>query len=46
MCKECYEPRQPQDFVRGVKDEQAVPEPRPDPPDYFLEDNEVTADDL
>jgi hypothetical protein len=24
-----WEPRQPQDFVRGVRDEQAVPQPRP-----------------
>ena len=46
VCKGDFETRQPQDFVRGVKDKQTVPEPRPDPPDYFLADNEVTADDL
>lgn len=46
VCKEDYETRQPQDFVRGVTDKQAVTEPRPDPTDVFLEDNEVAADDL
>lgn len=28
---ECFEERQPQDFVRGVKDNQNVPDPRPEP---------------
>jgi hypothetical protein len=31
-----YEPRQPQDFVRGVADVQSVPDPRPYPTDVFL----------
>ena len=31
-----YEPRQPQDLVRGVPDLQAVPEPRPRSPNVFL----------
>ncbi len=30
--KESWEPRQPQDFVRGVADEQIVPMPRPRQP--------------
>lgn len=30
------EPRQSQDFVRGVKDEQAAPEPRPTPSPLYL----------
>jgi hypothetical protein len=43
---ECYETRHPQDNVRGVKDQQKVPNPRPEPADYFLTDNEVTRDSL
>ncbi len=31
--KESWEPRQPQDFVRGVADDQVVPMPRPRQPD-------------
>lgn len=30
-----WEIRQPQDFVRGVKDDQSVPKPRPLPPNLF-----------
>lgn len=41
-----YEARNPQDFVRGVADNQRVPEPRPEAEDVFLGVNEVTADDL
>lgn len=29
VCDECYEPRQPQDFLRGKRDNQAVPWTRP-----------------
>jgi len=29
----CWEPRHPQDFVRGVKDQQSVPWTRPDSDD-------------
>lgn len=28
-CSDCWEPRQPQDFVRGVKDDSSVPVGRP-----------------
>lgn len=31
-----WEPRQPQDLVKGVPDYQAVPEPRPLPPNQFV----------
>ena len=42
----CWEPRHPQDFVRGVADRQRVPDPRPEPTDTFLSVGDVTADDL
>jgi hypothetical protein len=35
-CPEDWEPRQPQDFVRGVPDDQTVPWTRPEPPDVFV----------
>jgi hypothetical protein len=31
VCAEDWEPRHPQDFVRGKKDQQNVPDPRPEP---------------
>lgn len=31
-----FELRHPQDFVTGVRDDQSVPEPRPRPPDTFI----------
>lgn len=34
-CRACWEPRHPQDFVRSIKDEQAVPWTRPEPADTF-----------
>lgn len=47
VCRDtCFEIRNPQDFVRGVADNQTVPFTRPEPADVFLEVNEVTADDL
>jgi len=42
----CWEPRQPQDFVRGVPDPQTVPNPRPRPADVFVSPGDVTPDDL
>ena len=44
--KEFWEPRQPQDFVRGRKDNQTVPVARPEQSDRFLTNNEVSRDDL
>jgi hypothetical protein len=47
VCKDgCWEPRHPQEFVRGKRDRQRVPHPRPESPDRFLEPTDVTADDL
>lgn len=37
-CKNCWEPRQPQDFVRGVLDNQSVPITKPDTTPTFTED--------
>lgn len=41
-----WEARHPLDFIRSFRDDQAVPDANPEPADYFLSDNEVTADDL
>lgn len=37
VCRACYSPRHPQDFVRAVRDEQAVPWSRPEPEDIFVD---------
>lgn len=37
VCSEDFEPRHPQDFVRGKKDHQNVPNPRPEPDDVFID---------
>lgn len=45
VCEDtCWEPRQPQDFVRGVPDKQSVPIPRPERAWSFTEDY-LTAED-
>jgi len=36
VCSEDWEPRQPQDFVRGVADYQAPPWTRPEPANQYL----------
>lgn len=37
VCKDgCWEPRQPQDFLRGFPDRQNVPMARPEAPDQFI----------
>jgi len=36
VCSRHREVRNPQDFVRGVKDDQTVPWSRPEPPDQFI----------
>lgn len=46
VCAKDYEPRHPQDFVRGKKDVQKVAVARPEQPDVFLNVNDVTAEDL
>lgn len=45
VLKRFSEPRQPQDFVRGVKDNPNVPWTRPEQPDTFLS-APVTPEDL
>lgn len=35
VCKKCWEPRHPQDFVKARADKQGVPDPRPDTQDAF-----------
>lgn len=37
VCKNCWEPRHPQDFVKGVKDDPSVPVARPDQDPTFTE---------
>jgi hypothetical protein len=41
-----WEPRQPQDAVRGVVDDQRVAWTRPEPPDTFHEPGSVRPEDL
>lgn len=45
-CRVCFEKRNPQDFVKGVKDDQRVPIARPDAkPDKFIT-TPITPEDL
>lgn len=46
VCGKDWEPRHPQDGVKGKQDRQAVADARPEAPDRFLNDNDVTADSL
>ncbi len=46
VCEPDWEPRHPQDFVRGRVDRQNVPDPRPDTTPVYLDDNDVSRDDL
>lgn len=43
--KRFVDKRNPQDFVRGVRDDQSLPYSRPEAPDTFIS-SEVTPDDL
>src|ERR1035437_354945 len=36
VCHDCFEVRQPQDFVRGIVDTQVPPYVRPEPQDTFV----------
>lgn len=36
VCSECWEPRHPQDFVKGVPDDQTVPWARPEPDPVYV----------
>lgn len=44
-CPEDWEPRHPQDYVRGVKDSPPLPFTRPEPADDFIAPGDVTATD-
>ena len=41
----CWEPRHPQEFVRGKKDKQAPPWVRPEPADVFITPGAQSWDD-
>lgn len=36
VCKECFENRHPQDFLRGTPEKQSVPFTAPEPTDTFV----------
>jgi len=36
-CSTCWEPRHPQDFIKGKVDKQTPPWTRPEPPDTFVD---------
>lgn len=44
--KDLWEPRHPQDLIRGRADKQGVAISRPESTDSFLDTNDVTADSL
>ena len=46
VCEKDWEPRQPQDFVRGVKEDQSVAFTRPESADTFLAPGDVLPGDL
>lgn len=46
VCRDCWDPRHAQDFVRGKSDKQAVPWSSPEGEDQFLNIGDVTRDDL
>ncbi len=43
VCHECYEIRNPQDFVKGIPDGQSPPWTRPTPPPIFANGSTGTA---
>jgi hypothetical protein len=47
VCSLDWEPRHPQEFVKGVRDDQGVkPNMRPEPEPVYIGVGDVTADDL
>lgn len=46
VSQDAWEPRQPQDFVRGVEDRQAAPDPRPPQPPIDVGISLFTADNV
>jgi hypothetical protein len=45
-CSTCYEPRNPQDFVKGIRDDMKVPIARPDATTPTFIVNEILPEDL
>ena len=41
-CEQDWEPRQPQDYLKGIMDNMSVTLSRPDPPNLFIQDEIVT----
>lgn len=37
VCKWDWEPRHPQDLIKAVKEDTSIPDPRPEPPDIFVD---------
>lgn len=46
VCKDCWEPRHPQEQVRARRDRITAPISRPEPTDSFIEVTDTTVDDL
>jgi hypothetical protein len=46
VCAKCYDPRHPQEYLRGRRDDQTVPFANPPAAPHFLETNEVTPESL
>jgi len=46
VCRADFDKRHPQEFVRGIADKQALPDPRPEPEPVFVAPGDVTAEDL
>lgn len=46
VCEYDYEPRHPQDFVKGVKDDMSTPYTRAEATDTFLDPGDVTPGSL
>lgn len=45
VCRECFDPRHPQDFVKGVKDDQSVAWTRPEGADVEVDTSGWVAPD-
>lgn len=43
---DCFEERNPQDFLKAMHDRQTVENARPEQTDSFLDTNEITVDDF
>lgn len=43
VCKDCWEPRHPQDLIKIPKDDQQIPWARPEPADVFITVTPVSA---